>query len=69
MKYFIYNCTFLIIVLFFAYINTKNELEAFTPKIRELYRPYVRNMRIISDHLYNKHSANASNLFRRFGIM
>jgi hypothetical protein len=69
MKYFIYNCTFLIIILFFACINTKNELEAFTPKIRELYRPYVRNMRIISDNLYNKHSANASNLFRKFGIM
>jgi hypothetical protein len=69
MKYFIYNCTFFIIVLFFSYINTKNEQEAFTPKIRELYRPYVRNMRIISQDLYNKHSANASNLFRKIGIM
>jgi hypothetical protein len=69
MKYFIYNCFFIIIVLFFAYINTQQEKEAFTPKIRELYRPYLRNTRIISEGLYNNHSANISNLFRKVGIM
>jgi abortive infection bacteriophage resistance protein len=69
MKYFIYNCLFLVIILFFAYINTKNQQEAFTPKIRELYRPHVRNARIYSEGLYNNHSANISNLFRKFGIM
>ena len=69
MKYFMYNCIFIIIILFFAYINTKQEQEAFTPKIRELYRPYVRNARIISEGLYQKHSGNISNLFRKFGIM
>jgi hypothetical protein len=75
MKYFIYNCFFIIIVLFFAYINTlqesdeEKEKEAFTPKIRGLYRPYLRNARIISEGLYNNHSANISNLFRKVGIM
>ena len=73
MKYFIYNFFFIIIVLFFAYINTQQEVyqekEAFTPKIRELYRPYIRNARIISEGLYNNHSANISNLFRKVGIM
>jgi hypothetical protein len=69
MKYFIYNCFFLIIVLFFAYINTKNQQEAFTPKIREMYRPHIRNARIFSEGLYDNHSANISNLFRKFGIM
>ena len=77
MKYFIYNCFFIIIVLFFAYINTLQELyekkekekEAFTPKIRQLYRPYLRNARIISEGLYNNHSTNISNLFRKVGIM
>ena len=75
MKYFIYNCFFIIIVLFFAYINTyqdqekEKEKEAFTPKIRQLYRPYVRNARIISEGLYNNHSTNISNLFRKVGIM
>jgi preprotein translocase subunit SecG len=68
MKYFIYNCLFLVIILFFAYINTKSQQEAFTPKIRELYRPHVRNARIYSEGLYNNHSANISNLFRKFGI-
>ena len=73
MKYFIYNCFFIIIILFFAYINTyqdqEKEKEAFTPKIRELYRPHIRNARIISEGLYNNHSSNISNLFRKFGIM
>jgi hypothetical protein len=69
MKYFIYNCLFLVIILLFAYINTKNQQEAFTPKIRELYRPHVRNARIYSEGLYNNNSANISNLFRKFGIM
>ena len=73
MKYFIYNCFFIIIILFFAYINTlqdvDKEKEAFTPKIRGLYRPYLRNARIISEGLYNNHSANISNLFRKVGIM
>ena len=77
MKYLIYNCFFIIIVLFFAYINTQqdvdkeneNEKEAFTPKIRGLYRPYLRNTRIISEGLYNNHSANISNLLRKFGVM
>ena len=69
MKYFIYNCLFLIIVLFFAYVNTKSQQEAFTSKIREMYRPHVRNARIFSEGLYNNHSANISNLFRKIGIM
>ena len=75
MKYFIYNCFFIIIILFFAYINTlqdvdnEKEKEAFTPKIRQLYRPYLRNARIISEGLYNNHSTNISNLFRKVGIM
>ena len=73
MKYFIYNFFLIIIVLFFAYINTQQEVyqekEAFTPKIRELYRPHLRNARIISEGLYNNHSTNISNLFRKVGIM
>jgi hypothetical protein len=75
MKYFIYNCFLIIIILFFAYINTQQDVdeekekEAFTPKIRGLYRPYLRNARIISEGLYNNHSANISNLFRKVGIM
>ena len=69
MKNLIYNCFLFLIIVIFAYINSLHTVESFTPTIKEMYRPYVRNMRIISDNLYNKHSANASNLFRKFGIM
>jgi hypothetical protein len=69
MKYFIYNCLFLIIILLFAYINTKSVEEAFTPKIREIIRPHIRNARIYSEGFYDNNSTNMSNLFRKFGIM
>ena len=71
MKYFIYNCLFLIMILFFAYINTiyQHNQEAFTPKMREMYRPYVRDARIISEGFYEKNKSDISNLFRKFGIM
>jgi hypothetical protein len=77
MKYFIYNCVFILIVIIFAYVNTnysektadKKSTEAFTPKIRELYRPYVRNARIITEGFYEKNKSDMSNLFRKFGIM
>ena len=78
MKYLIYNCIFILIVIIFAYVNTtydqkivvdKTQKEAFTPKMREFYRPYVRNARIISEGFYDTHSSNMTNLFRKFGIM
>lgn len=71
MKYFIYICIFLIIISFFAYINitSENNQEAFTPKMREMYRPYVRDARIISEGFYEKNKSDISNLFRKFGIM
>jgi hypothetical protein len=78
MKYLIYNCIFILIIIIFAYVNTiyeqkivvdKTQKEAFTPKMRELYRPYVRNARIMSEGFYDAHSSNMSNLFRKFGIL
>ena len=78
MKYLIYNCIFILIIIIFAYVNTiyeqkivvdKTQKEAFTPKMREIYRPYVRNARIISEGFYDAHSSNMTNLFRKFGIM
>jgi hypothetical protein len=69
MKYFIYNCLFLLIVLFFSYYNTLNHVENFTPKIREMYRPYVRSIRVTSENFYNKHSTNAYNFFKKFELI
>ena len=70
MKYFIYNCVpLIIIVIIFAYINSLNITESFTPKIREFYRPYMRNTRVLYSSYYDNTVSNMSNLFRKFGIM
>lgn len=61
---------FLIIFIFiFSYINSLHTVEEFTPKIKEMYRPYVRNARIVGEGFYNRGSSDISNIFRKFGIM
>lgn len=69
MKYLIYYLFFIIIVVVFAYFNSLHDVENFTPKIRELYRPYIRNARIIGEGFYIQHKNNISNIFRKFGII
>lgn len=69
MRYLIYYFFFIIIVVTFAYFNSLNDIEHFTPKIREMYRPYIRNTRKFGEGIYNKHKNNIYNLFRKFGIM
>jgi len=69
MKHLIYICFLILIILLFSYIKTLHNVEEFTPKINEMYRPYVRNARIIGEGFYNNSSSNISNLFRKFGIM
>ena len=72
MKNIIYNYIF-VVILIFVCINIvyylEERKEAFTPTIRELYRPYVRNVRILSEGFYNTSSSNISNLFRKYGIL
>ena len=71
MKNLIYCCfLFLFLIVFtFYYINSLQYVEEFTPKIRQMYRPHVRNARIIGEGFYNKYNSDISNLFRKFGIM
>uniref|UniRef100_A0A6C0AQH8 Uncharacterized protein n=1 Tax=viral metagenome TaxID=1070528 RepID=A0A6C0AQH8_9ZZZZ len=69
MKYFLYNSILVIIILLFSYYNTIYSVETFTPSIKGIYRPIVRNTRIIGEGFYNKTTSNISNLFRKFGIM
>ena len=72
-----YYLIFIIIIVFFAYINSKKEkekekekeTESFTPSMRALYRPHLRNARVITEGLYNRHSSNVSNICRKFGIL
>lgn len=58
-----------LIIIGFAYFNTLQSVEHFTPKIRAFYRPIARNTRIVGEGFYNKASTNISNLFRKFGIL
>jgi hypothetical protein len=69
MKYFIYIFLLILIIIIFAYRNSLNNIEQFTPKIREMYRPILRNTRIMGEGFYNKSSSQISNLFRKFGII
>jgi hypothetical protein len=69
MKNLIYNCFLFLIVITFAYINSLHDVEEFTPRIREMYRPHIRNARIFGEDFYNKTKTNVSNFFRKLGIM
>lgn len=62
-------CFFIIIIIFFSYINSINKVENFTPKIREFYRPIFRHSRIYSQNLYNQSTSILSNLLRKFGLI
>ena len=70
MKYFLYYCFFaIIIIITFSYFNSLHSVENFTPKIREMYRPYVRNTRVFGENIYNHYKNHVSNLFRKIGLM
>jgi hypothetical protein len=69
MKQFLYICFLFLIVVSFAYINSLNSVENFTPQIRKIYRPHVRNARVYTEEFYNNGTSNISNLFKKFGIM
>lgn len=70
-------CIFLVIIiisfflrLLFTFLsNNKNSIESFTPKVREMYRPRIRNIRIVYDNLYNSIKVSATNLLRKLGLI
>jgi len=66
-----YILLFILILLsiYFLYTNNYKYNEPFTPHIRQMYRPHIRNVRIYSEGFYNKHKNNIDSLLRRFGIM
>ena len=63
------------IILFFAYINTiRNQqqvqlIEGFLPKIKETYRPYFRNARIITQNIFHRQKIWIYNMLRKFNII
>lgn len=49
----------MIIVIFISAKNHQQKLdEGFTPKIRSMYRPHIRNLRIYTEMFSNKYSKN-----------
>ena len=66
---YLYFLFLFVVILIFSYVNSLKAIESFTPKIRELYRPYIRNIRVMSEGFYNKQKTDTMNLFRKFGIM
>ena len=62
---------FIIYYFYTRYYNVEckcNKKENFTPGIRELYRPYVRNARITSEGFYGTHKNKLQNFLKRVGL-
>jgi hypothetical protein len=66
----------LIIIFIVYYIYTRyykteckcNKKENFTPRMRGVYRPYLREARIVSEGFYGDSKNNVNQLFRKFGL-
>ena len=63
-------CLIIITTIFWIYQRFfSDSIEGFTPKIREVYRPYVRKIRIFSENFYNNSIENVSTFFRKMGVI
>jgi hypothetical protein len=69
MKHIVYSFFLILIVIFFAYVNSMHSVESFTPNIREFYRPIIRNTRLISEGFYNNTTSSVSNILRKLKII
>jgi hypothetical protein len=65
---------FCIILGIFVYLSIlilqpkEESLESFTPGIRQAYRPYVRQTRILSEGFYDKSENHVLKLLRKFDL-
>jgi hypothetical protein len=74
MKYLLYICFFILVVIFFAYVNSKPK-ESFTPVVRGFYRPIIRRTRLVAEGFYdkatdhiNESSKNFNKFFEKLGL-
>jgi len=63
---FIFGFLFLILLL---YVNSLQNVEEFTPYMRTIYRPYVRNMRIVSEGFISNQKLKFVNFLRKIRIL
>jgi hypothetical protein len=59
----------LYVLYFLMNLDTNTNKENFTTGFREMYRPYVRNVRLIHDNYYNKLKTNIQLIFRKIGLI
>jgi hypothetical protein len=62
---------FIIYYLYTRYYKVEcncNKKENFTSKMRETYRPYLRDARVVSEGFYGDSKNNINHLFRKFGL-
>lgn len=57
-----------IVILFILVILLKKEKEGFTARIREMYRPYLRNIRLFKDERYNQIKNYFFSFIRKIGL-
>ena len=68
--YIIYKVIIIIITLITVNdITIDKNKENFTSGFRQMYRPYVRNIRLNSEGFYNKTKNNIQIIFRKFGFI
>jgi hypothetical protein len=54
-----------IVIIHYYYLNNE---EGFTSRIREAYRPYLRNIRLFKDERYNQIKNSFFSFIRKFGL-
>ena len=62
---FIIGLIFLIVVYNFKTV----QYEEFTPYLRQIYRPYIRKTRIISESFIDQQKITITNFLRKIGIL
>ena len=67
LRYIILWCLIIAVVSMTIIVSTKeknNQLETFTPRLGQMYRPFARRVRIFGEGFYNRTKQKFSNVIR-----
>jgi hypothetical protein len=68
-NYFFLLCILAVNLIIVAVKHEKrNSMESFTPRVREMYRPYLRDARIYTEGLISTKRDDFNRLYRQFGL-
>ena len=68
---FYYFSTFFLFAIAVFLNQLRHEIrykESFTPRIREMYRPFLRDGRLFTEGVFNNKKDDINRLFRQFGL-